>query len=114
VVSYANGRRYEAVAALIRHRPAPGHEARVAGGLPRLWGEFTGTEVAHTLADSRCGGDVLVETAYDLAGKLSATMGVLLAGQVSEDKARLIQRALVGLAEAEAAAVQEMVLGRAG
>jgi hypothetical protein len=114
MVSYCVGRRYEALAAVIRHRPAPGHKAETPAGLPGVWDEFTGTEVAHTLADSRCSGEVLVETAYDLAGKLSGTMAALCAGQISEYKARIIQRATVNLDDAEAAAVEDLVLDRAG
>jgi hypothetical protein len=71
-------------------------------------------EVAHTLADSRYGGEALVETAYDLAGKLARTMAALRAGQITEDKARIIQRATVHLDDAEAAAVEDLVLDRAG
>ena len=114
VVSYATGRRYQAVAAFIGHRPAPGHAAAMPGGLPGLWEEFTATEVAHTLADSRCGAEVLVETGYDLAGKLAGTMAALLRGELRDDKVRIIQRATANLDEAEAAAVEDKVLGRAG
>jgi hypothetical protein len=114
VMSYATGRRYQAVAAFVGHRPAPGHAAKVPGELPGLWEEFTGTEVAHTLADSRGSAEMLIETGYDLAGKLSATMGALLSGDLRDDKVRIIQRATANLDEAEAAAVQEMILDRAG
>jgi hypothetical protein len=114
VMSYATGRRYQAVAAFIGHRPAPGREAKTPGGLPGLWEEFTATEVAHTLADSRCGAEVLVETGYDLAGKLAGTMAALLGGELRDDKVRIIQRAAANLDEAEAAAVEDKILGRAG
>jgi hypothetical protein len=114
VVSYAGGRQYQALAALIRHRPAPGREAEEPGGLPGVWGEFTGTEVAHTLADARGSGETLVETAYDFAGKLSGTMQALLTGDIRDDKARIIQRGTANLDDAEAAAVEDLVLGRAG
>ena len=114
MTAYCAGRKYEALAALIRHRPAPGREAETPGGLPGLWEEFTATEVAQLLHESRGEGDTLVDTAYDLAGKLAETKSALLAGQITDDKTRLIQRALVHLDDAEAAAVQEMILDRAG
>jgi hypothetical protein len=114
MLAYCAARRFEAVAALIRHRPAPGREAAVPDGLPGVWEEFTGTEVAQLLHESRSEGEALVETGYDLAGKLAATMTDLAAGQITEGKARIIQRATAYLDDAEAAAVQEMVLGRAG
>jgi Domain of unknown function (DUF222) len=112
--SYVTARLYEATAALIRHRPAPGREANAPGELPGVWEEFTATEVAHTLADSRYNAEALVETAYDLAGKLTGTMRALFTGDVRDDKARIIQRATANLDAAEARAVEEMVLGRAG
>jgi hypothetical protein len=112
--SYCAARKYEAVASLIRHRPAPGRGARRPGGLPGLWEEFTGTEVAQLLTESRGEGEALVETAYDLAGKLAATQQALLAGRIDECRARIIQRALVYLDEDEAAVAQEMILDRAG
>jgi hypothetical protein len=114
IASYAAARKYEALAALIRQRPAPGHAARRPEELPGLWEEFTGTEVAHLLHQSRYEGNTLVETAYDLAGKLAATMAGLLAGRLDDNKTRIIQRGLAHLDEAEAARVQDMILGRAG
>src|SRR5580698_7817575 len=86
--SYATARMYDAVAAFIGHRPARGREAETPGALPGGWSEFTATEVAHTLADSRCSAEMLVETAYDLAAKLSGTMAALRSGNLRDDKVR--------------------------
>jgi hypothetical protein len=114
IEAYAAARKYQAVAAFIQHRPAPGFEAEVPGGMPQVWEEFTPNELAHSLADGLYGAEVALDTAYDLAVKLPGTMRALLAGDIRDGKARIIVRATANLNPDEARAAEEHVLDRAG
>jgi Domain of unknown function (DUF222) len=112
--AWATGQMYAATAAFIRHRPADGYETGTAGGLPGVWDEHTGAELAHCLADSLRSTETMIETSYDLAGKLPGTMTALLDGDLTDTKARVIVRACANLDPAEAAQAEELVLDRAG
>src|SRR5487761_1511079 len=112
--AYATGQMYAAVGAFIRHRPADGCKAETAGGMPRVWQEFTGTELSHSLAESRGVAETMLGTAHDLEVKLPGTMAALLDGDIRDDKARTIVRGTAHLDPAEARATEELVLDRAG
>lgn len=114
IVSYAMAQRYAATAAFIRHRPAEGCEAAEPGGMPRVWEEFTATEMAHSLADSRYAAETLLDTGHDLEVKLPGTFAALLIGDIRDDKARIIARATANLDPEEAREAEARVLGRAG
>ena len=106
--------KYQAVAAFIKCRPAQGAGPEVPGGLPRVWHQNTGAELAVCLADSLRNTETLVETAYQLAGQLPGTAAALRSGDLREDKARIIVRATVNLTPAEAGQAEDLVLDRAG
>lgn len=114
IVSYAMAQKYTATAAFIRHRPAAGCEAAEPGGMPRVWEEFTATEMAHSLADSRSAAGTLLDTGHALEVKLPGTFAALLAGDIRDDKARIIARATANLDPEEAKEAEALVLGRAG
>ena len=112
--AWAAGRKYAAAGEFIRRRPADGCETAETGGLPAMWGEFAATELAHSLAESRGTAETLLETAHALAAKLPRTKAALRAGQIRDDKARIIVRAVSELDPDEARAAEDLVLDRAG
>ncbi len=114
IEAYAAARKYQALAAFIRHRPAPGCEAEKPGGMPRVWEEFTPNELAHSLADGLYGAEIAIGTAHDLAVKLPGTMRALLSGDIRDGKARIIARATANLDPEQARAAEGRVLDRAG
>ncbi len=114
VEAYACARKHAAVAELIRRRPASGCAPEGPARLPAAWDEFTVTELAALLAESRGAAEGLLELARDLAVKLPATMAAFLDGVVSKYKAQIIASAAALLDPAEARAAEALVLGRAG
>jgi Domain of unknown function (DUF222) len=76
--------------------------------------DFTADELAHALAISRREAAGLLTVAEALDGKLPGTRALLLDGIITLAKARIIVNHTVLLSDAEARAVEDMVLARAG
>jgi hypothetical protein len=114
VEAYASARKHAAVAELIRRRPGPGCAPEGAAQMPAGWDEFTVTELASILAESRGTAEGLLDLARDLAVKLPGTSAAFRDGTLSRYKAQLIASAAGLLNEAEARAAEALVLGRAG
>jgi hypothetical protein len=109
VIAWATGQMYAGTAEFIRRRPAEGGTPGDGAG----WSEFTATEIAHSLAESRSAVETMLGTAQDLAGKLPGTMTALLDGDISDAKARLFVRGTSVLDPAQAREAEAKVLGRA-
>ena len=107
-------RKHAAVAELIRRRPEPGCAPEGPARMPRAWEEFTPVELAPALGESRGGAEDLLGVALDLAARLPGTAAAFRSGIVNADKAAIVARATEVLDPAEAAAVEALVLGRAG
>ena len=101
------------VAEFARRRPDPG-SARVAGGMPAVWGEHAGAELAAQLHLTPGAAEGLLSLAHDLAVKLPRTGAALRDGILDLDKARTIAWYCFPLTPAEAGAAEEIVLGVAG
>ena len=82
--------------------------------MPASWDEFTVTEVAGVLGESRGAAEDLLGLAHDLEVKLPGTRAALRDGIVRASKAEIIARAVAVLDPAEARAAEAMVLDRAG
>jgi hypothetical protein len=104
--------KHAAVAELIRRRPAPDREPALAG--PGTWEEFTGSELAWALAETRWAADGILSLSETLHEKLPGTYAQFRAGILREDKAAIIARAVTALTAAEARAAETRVLDRAG
>jgi Domain of unknown function (DUF222) len=104
--------KHAAVAELIRRRPAPDREPALAG--PGNWEEFTGSELAWALAETRWAADGILSLSETLHEKLPGTYALFRAGIVREDKAAIIARAVAALTPAEARDAEARVLDRAG
>jgi hypothetical protein len=102
------------VAEFIRRRAEP--ESAVAGPaqMPQMWDEFAVDELRMLLAEHRGAAEDLMSRSHDLAVKLPETMGLFLAGRLRESRVKIIASATAPLDPAEARAVEELVLGRAG
>ena len=114
VESYASARKHAAVAEFIRRRPAPGCAPEGAARMPAGWDEFTVTELASLLAESRGTAEALLDLARDLAVKLPGTMAAFRDGILSRYKVQMIASAAALLDPGEARAAEKLVLGRAG
>jgi hypothetical protein len=101
-----------AVAELIRRRPGPGAEPVLAG--PGGWEEFTGSELAWALADTRWAADTMLDLAAALAVKLPGTRAAFRSGVLRQSKVEIIARAVAHLTPEEARAAEAKVLDRAG
>ncbi len=97
------------------HGPAKGgSEATVAGGMPpQGWDEFAVKELAWALAESLDAAERLMATAYQLEARLPGTKAALRDGRIRASKAAAIAGATQFLDAKEAAAAEDMVLGRA-
>ena len=95
--------------------PAKGDsEATVAGGMPpQGWDEFAVKELAWALAESLDAAERLMATAYQLEARLPGTKAALRDGRIRACKAAAIAGATQLLDAKEAAAAENMVLGRA-
>jgi len=101
-----------AVAELIRRRPDPGCEPVLDE--PGGWEEFTGSELAHALADTRWAADTMLDLAWTLAVKLPGTRAAFRSGILRQSKAEIIAHAVANLDPGEARAAEALVLDRAG
>jgi Domain of unknown function (DUF222) len=114
VEAHAAARKLAAVAELHRRRPEPGCETREAGRMPVACEEFTAAELAAALGESRVRAEEMLGVAWELETRLPGTRTALRDGVISWAKAGIILRATQFLDEAEAAAAEGKVLGRAG
>jgi hypothetical protein len=108
----ASALKHAAVAELIRRRPDPGREPVLAG--PGDWEEFTGSELAYALADTRWAADTVLDLAATLAVKLPGTRAAFRSGDLRQSKVEIIACAVANLDPDEARAAEALVLDRAG
>jgi len=114
VEAHAAARKHAAVAEFIRRRPEPACAPEGPARMPASWDEFTVTELAAVLGESRSAAEDLLGLAHDLAVKLPGTMAAFRDGTLRASKAEIIARAAAVLDPAEARAAEALVLGRAG
>jgi Domain of unknown function (DUF222) len=114
VEAHAAARKLAAVAELYRRRPEPGGEPQAPGRMPVACEEFTAAELAAALGESRARAEELLGCAWELETRLPGTKAALRDGVISWAKAGIILHAALFLDEAEAAAAEGLVLGRAG
>ncbi len=107
-------RKLAAAAELIRRRPEPGCGPQGPARMPTAWEEFTGDELAHTLAESRVRADGMLNLAMALESRLPGTRAALRDGTLTRSKAEIIAWAAALLDPAEARAAGALVRGRAG
>jgi hypothetical protein len=112
--AYASARKHAAVAEFIRRRPDPDCATDEQSGMPQIWDEFAVDELRMLLAEHRGAAEGLMDRAHDLAVKLPGTMALFLAGRLPESRVKIITYATSPLDPAEARAVEELVLNRAG
>ena len=114
IEAHAAARKHAAVAEFIRRRPEPGCALEGPARLPASWDEFTVTELAAVLGESRAAAEDLLDRAHDLEVKLPGTRAAFRDGIVRESKVEIIARATVVLDADEARAAEALVLDRAG
>ena len=81
--------------------------------MPAVWSEFTVTEVAGVLGESRGTAEDLLGLAHDLEVKLPGTKAAFRDGIMRASKAEIIARATAVLDPEEARAAEALVLDRA-
>ena len=114
VEAHAAARKHAAVAEFIRRRPEPGGVLAGPAQMPAGWDEFTVTELAALLGESRGMAEGLLDLARDLEVKLPGTKAAFRDGTLRASKVEIIARAAAMLDPAEARAAEAMVLDRAG
>ena len=70
IEAHVSARKHAAVAELIRRRPGPGSVVEGPAQMPTVWDEFTVTELALMLGESRGAAEDLLDRAHDLEVKL--------------------------------------------
>ena len=103
-----------AVAEFLRRRPDPSSPPPAAGGMPAVWDEHAGADLAVQLHLTPGAAEGLLSLAHDLAVKLPGTAAALRDGIIDLDKARTIAWYCFALTAAEARAAEAVVLGLAG
>ena len=114
VEAYAAARKHAAVAEFIRRRPHPDCPLEGPAQMPEAWDESAAAEVAGVLAESRYAADRTLDLAHDLVVKLPGTAAAFRDGTLRLSKVAIIARATAVLDPAEARAVEQLVLDRAG
>jgi hypothetical protein len=114
IESWSNGGLLMAIAELARRRPADRTPAAAPGQFPAQLSEFTGDEIAAALTLSARTADTYLDLALDLATRLPGTAQALRSGVIDYPKARLIAEATRILTDADARAVEALVLPDAG
>ena len=114
IEAHASARKHAAVAEFIRRRPEPGCAPEGPAQMPAGWDEFTVTELASVLGESRGTAEGLLDLAHDLEVKLPGTRAAFRDGTLRPSKVEIIARAATVLDPAEARAAEALVLGRAG
>ncbi len=103
-----------AVAEFLRRRPDPSSAPTAAGGMPAVWDEHAGADLAVQLHLTPGAAEGLLSLAHDLTVKLPRTSAALRDGIVDLDKARTIAWYCFPLTAAEARAAEAVVLGLEG
>ena len=104
-----------AVAEFLRRRPGPRSAAApAAGGMPAVWDEHAGADLAVQLHLTPAAAEGLLSLAHDLAVKLPRTSAALRDGILDLDKARTIAWYCFPLTAAEARAAEAILLGLEG
>jgi hypothetical protein len=114
IESWSNGGLLVAIAELARRRPADRTPAAARGQFPAQLSEFIGDEIAAALTLSARTADTYLDLALDLATRLPGTAQALRSGVIDYPKARLIAEATRILTDADARAVEALVLPDAG
>ncbi len=114
IEAHAAARKHAAVAEFIRRRPGPGGALEGPAQMPAVWDEFTVTELAAVLGESRGTAEDLLDLAHDLEVKLPGTRAAFRDGTLRASKVEIIARATAVLDPAEARRAEAMVLDRAG
>jgi len=112
VEAAASALKHAAVGEMIRRRPDPGCEPVLDE--PGRWEEFTASELAWALADTRWAADNMLDLASTLAVKLPGTRAAFRSGMLRQSKVEIIAAAVVNLDPGEARAAEALVLDRAG
>jgi len=106
--------KHEAVAELIRRRPAPGAVVvEGSGGMPEAYLDSAAAEVKWALAETRPAADQMLSLAWDLAVKLPRTRAAFREGRLRHSKVVIIARATAVLDAGEARQAEEQVLDQA-
>jgi hypothetical protein len=100
-----------AVAEFIRRRPKPGCPLEGPGRMPRVWDPLAVGELRAQLHLTAAQADVLLGLADDLVTRLPLCSAALRDGVIDESRARLLSWRCGGLTDAEARAVDRLVLG---
>jgi Domain of unknown function (DUF222) len=114
VEAHAAARKHAAVAEFLRRRPEPGCPLEGPAQMPAAWDEFTVTELAAVLGESRGAAEGLLDLAHDLEVKLPGTRAAFRDGSLRGSKVDIIARATANLDPGEARKAEALVLGRAG
>ena len=85
VEAHASARKHAAVAEFIRRRPEPGCSPEGPAAMPAGWDEFTVTELASVLAESRGAAEGLLDLAHVLEVEAARDQG----GVPGRDPARV-------------------------
>jgi hypothetical protein len=102
------------VAEFIRRRPKPGCPLEGAGRMPRVWDPLAVGELRAQLHLTGAQADVMLGLADDLVTRLPLCSAALRDGVIDESRARLLSWRCGGLTDAEARAVDRLVLGDPG
>jgi hypothetical protein len=102
------------VAEFIRRRPKPGCVLEGAGRMPRVWDPLAVGELRAQLHLTGAQADVMLGLADDLVTRLPLCSAALRDGVIDESRARLLSWRCGGLTDAEARAVDRLVLGDPG
>ena len=102
------------VAEFLRRRPDPGSAPPARGGMPAVWDEHAGADLALQLHLTPGAAEGLLSLAHDLAVKLPRTAAALRDGIIDLDKARTIAWYCFPLTPAEARAAEAILLGLEG
>jgi hypothetical protein len=102
------------VAEFIRRRPKPGCVLEGAGRMPRVWDPLAVGELRAQLHLTAAQADVMLGLADDLVTRLPLCSAALRDGVIDESRARLLSWRCGGLTDAEARAVDALVLGDPG
>ena len=102
------------VGEFLRRRPDPSSAPPAAGGMPAVWDEHAGADLAAQLHLTPGAAEGLLSLAHDLSVKLPRTGAALRDGIVDLDKARTIAWYCFALTAAEARAAEAILLGLEG
>jgi hypothetical protein len=103
-----------AVAEFIRRRPKPGCPLEGPARMPRVWDPLAVGELRAQLHLTGAQADVMLGLADDLVTRLPLCSAALRDGVIDESRARLLSWRCGGLTDAEARAVDALVVGDPG